>query len=444
MTRPAFALALVALTGCAAFPELDGQPVTAIPAAALQLATPTEPRLSFADFGDAGLRRMLAEADLNGLDLAAARGRAIAADMALAQTGQGRAPQVGISGSGARRSVSAGLSVSFDPDLAGRMDAALAAARYEAQAAGVDLVIARRMLAREVATGWVALGEAQTAGARSQARADLATRQVAMLRAQVAAGEITGSALTDALSRQTAARQDAAQAGAQAALATARLRALGVRQVPAQVSLRQAELPRVPDQSNLARMDHRPEVCAAWLRLHAADASRAEALRAARPRLVASGSVNAAAQTLAGLISGNPLALAASLSVDGAVFDGGQSRNRVDQARLGVAQAELGWLQARSRAEIALLEAAVDLNAAREGLAAAREGYNAADAERTRIRARQAAGVEDGLAVVSADIAVLDAQIAVDQARARAFRAAAIWNDASGTAPTPCHPALTI
>lgn len=426
------------LSGCAAFPELDGQPTGAIRANALLASGPAAPALSFVDFGDATLRRMLAEADLNGLDVAAARGRARAADLVTAQAGAGRAPQLSVSGGGGRDGYNSGLSVSFDPDLAGRMEAQLTAAQLESQAAGIDVLIARRVLAREVVTGWVALAEAQTVQARSGERLALADRDLALVRARLAGGEVVGTSLGEALSRQTAARQAAAGASGQIALAGARLRALGVRTVPGSVSLRNVSLPSVPARSDLSRLDARPEVCAAFLRFHASDASRAEALRASRPKLVATGSLSAAAKTLAGLVSGNPLALAASLSVDGAVLDGGAARNRLDQARLNVAQAEIAWLQARSRAEIATLEAAVELIGARDALDATRSAYGVADAERTRARARKAAGVEDGSAVLSAETALLDAQIAVDAARARAVRAAAIWADATAVTPSGC------
>lgn len=446
MTRPAFprlsaALALTAaLGGCASFPEWDGRPTTAIPAAALSAPMLAEPRLSFADFGDAGLRRMLDEADLNGLDIAAARGRARAADLVVAAAAAGGAPQMTASGGLEREGLSSSLSVSFDPDLSGRLDAQLSAARLEAQAGEVEVMIARRVLAREVTTGWVALAEARTAAGRAGDREALAAREVAVVRARLAGGEIVGTQLSEALARQSAARQSAAGASAQIALAGARLTALGVRTLPDHASLRHAALPGVPAQTDLTSLDARPEVCAAWLRFHAADAARAETLRASRPRLAATGSLSGAAKTLAGLVSGNPLAVAASLSLDGAILDGGQARNRLDQARLAVAQAEIAWAQARSRAEITTLEAAVELIGARDALDAAREAYAVADAERGRARARAAAGVEDGGSRLSAEIAVLDAKIAVDAARARAFRAAAAWQDATAAVPSACMP----
>ncbi|MDO5604314.1 MAG: TolC family protein [Paracoccus sp. (in: a-proteobacteria)] len=424
--------------GCAAVPELDGQPVTAVPARALMQPSATEPRLAAPDFGDAGLRRMLAEADLNGLDIAAARGRARAADLALQGAAGGRWPSVSASGSAARDGYSSGLSVSFDPDLSGRLSAQLNAAGLDARAAGLDLLIARRVLAREVTTGWVALSEAQTNRQRSHARLSLATREVELTRARLSGGEIAGTGLGEALNRRQVAQVAAATSDGQIALAAARLRALGVRTIPDAISLRSVTLPVVPSQTDLGRAQCTPEVRAAWLRFHSADASRAEALLAARPRLVATASLSSAGKTLAGLVSGNPLALAASLSVDGAVLDGGQSRNRLDQARLNVAQAEIAWLQARSRAEIAMLEASIELIAARAALDGALDGYRIADTERTRTRARHAAGVDDGSSAVSADSAVLETQMAVDAARARAFRAAAIWQDATGAQIAGC------
>lgn len=430
----------LALSACAAFPELDGKPTGPIRAADLRRV---EAPVWTLDFGDGGLRRMLAEADIGGLDVLTARARARAADLSLSQVRAGGLPQVTASGSrsaagsggdggASKASYSASISASWDPDLSGRLEAAIRAAQLEAGASNADVVAARRTLAREIVTSWVALAEARNRAARAEERATLAERTLALQTARASGGETTAADVTARSRRLIEARVAAAEASGQIAVAEARLRALGARQVPGSIALRGLSRPPVPARSDLGGLDHRPDVCASWLRFRAADASRAEALRAARPRLVISGSLASAAKTLAGLAAGNAAALSHSLSLDGALFDGGQSRTRVDQSRLSQAQAEIGWLQARSRAEVSLLETVVERHGAEAQLDAALKAYAAAEAERARARARHDAGVADGLELADAEAGLTDAQAEVDAARARTFRAAASWADAQG------------
>jgi hypothetical protein len=99
---------------------------------------------------------------------------------------------------------------------------------------------------------------------------------------------------------------------------------------------------------------------------------------------------------LASLISGNLAPLATSVSLEGALFDNGDARQRVVRAQIATAQAEIAWLQAQARGEIAILDATVELAGARAALSAARTGHSAAEAELIRSKARKAAGEVDG------------------------------------------------
>jgi multidrug efflux system outer membrane protein len=430
LTRPLpLLLACALFAGCAAFPELDGKPVAALRAADLRQPLAHEMPSPMQDFGDADLRQMIFEANVNGLDLAAARGRAMLADMTIAQARNTRLPQPAGNLSLTEAAATAALSVSFEPDLSGRIASAIRTAGIEHQAAGIDLLLARRILVREVTLGWVALGEAQRAAAFAQTRAEISRQLVPIVEARIAAGDVTGNALTEALQRAVAAQTSAAQTLGQIALAEARLRALGVLTIPKSVKLRDIALPDVPSKTNLGPAASRPEVCQAFLNFKAADSARASALLESRPRLVLTGSLTQTAKSLSGLLSGNLAPLASSVSLEGALLDGGQSRNRVDQARIAGAQAEIAWLQAQSRAEIAILEAALELSGANAALTAAREGYLAAETELARAKARKAAGESDLSSLIDAELAVLDAQMAVDTSRAATVRAAATWHD---------------
>jgi outer membrane protein, multidrug efflux system len=440
MPQRSFLLAVATLLlGCASFPELDGRPVDDMRAADLAAPLPQEQPISLPDFGNAGLRQMIAEANVNALDLAAARGRAMLADLVLAQAVAMRAPQPTGSLSLSGTSAMAALSVSFEPDLSGRINSAIRTAQIEHQVAGVDLLIARRALVQQVVLGWIALGEAQLAADRAQTRLALVRPLVPMTAARLAAGEVTARALAEVQQSLSQAEQAAALAPSQIALAKARLQALGVATFPKQIALTQVRLPQVPSSVDIARVGLLPEVCMAFLQFRSASSARADALLASRPRLVLTGSMTQMASSLEGLITGSLAPLASTLLLQTALLDNGQARSRLDQARLAVAQAEVAWLQARGRAEIALLQAGIAFAGARAELAPARDGLAMAKAELSRARTREGAGETDRSDVIQAELAVIEAQAAADQAHARALSAALGWLDASEGGSTPCR-----
>ncbi|MFN4154216.1 MAG: TolC family protein [Paracoccaceae bacterium] len=442
--------AALLVSACAAFPELDGKPVAATRAVEFQASGTRagDAPVWALDFGDSALRRMLAEADRVGLDAASARARFRAADLALDQVRAGSGPGYASDASAERGKLAVNASLRFEPDLAGRFDAALRAATLEHSASGLDLMMARRTLAREITQGWVALAEAR--GDAIRAGTDIAAEENALrlLRLRRDAGEITGADLAARDQAVVRARADAAGAAGRVALAEARLRALGVQKVPPAISLKRASRPAVPARTDLAATQATAPVCAAWLRFRAADASRAEALAAARPRLVVTSSLSATAKTLAGLIAGNAVAVTNSVRIEGNILDNGQSRRTVDRARLAVAQAEIEWMQARNRADISALEAVTARQSAEAGLDAALSGWRNARADLDRVRARQVAGVADALDLAEAERGLTSAQQGVDRSRAEAFRAAAALHDAlppvaasctSATAPVPAQ-----
>lgn len=440
-----FVAALI-LSGCA-LPDLDGQPTTAIRAADLAVAASP---VWLLDFGDAGLRRMLAEADVNNLDVASARVRVRIADLALAQSGAASGLQTSGTGQYAAQatdplgsntstsrtagtSVSTDLSIRYEPDLTGRLAAALQASTFERAANGLDLVTARRTIGMAVVNGWIALAEARSQVARVDTRIRLTETIIPALRARAQNGETTGAELTARLQDLTEARIARAEASGQIALAEARLRALGVETMPTHIQLRNINRPQVPARTDLSRVSGRPDVCAAWLRYHAADASRAQTLASTRPRVVVTSSLSSTARTLAGLLSGNVAAISNSVTIEGAFVDDGSARRQVDQARIGVASAEIAWLQALSAAEIATLEAGIDLQGAEARLNTRLSAYRLLSSELERARLRRAGGVASSLEVADAEFSLVAAQLEIDAARAAAFRAAARWYDVFGS-----------
>ncbi|WP_322894185.1 MULTISPECIES: TolC family protein [unclassified Yoonia] len=441
------ALTALLLSACAAAPELDGRPVTAQRAADFQssLQTTVAPVWTL-DFGDAGLRRMLAEADATGLDAASARARFRAADLALDQvrSSAGLGATAGFGADNKALSVTGALR--YEPDLTGRIDAALQAASLDHTASGLDLLIARRTLARAVTQGWVALAEARGDVARAAETISADQNAIVLLRLRRDAGEITGADL--AARNQALIRAQAASAGAagRVALAEARLRALGVQTIPAAISLKSATRPALSARTDLAATQATPAVCTAWLRFQASDATRAQTLAETRPRLVLTSSLSATATTLAGLITGNAAAVTNVVRLEGNLLDSGQSRRTIDRARLSVAQAEIDWLRARNQAEITALEATTARQSAEAGLDAAIAAWRNARDDLDRVRARLDAGQADALDLAEATRGLNAAQADIDRTRAEAFLAAAALHDAlppvlpgcdATTAPAP-------
>lgn len=445
LSKTGILISALILSGCAALPEMDGKPVTPLRAADFTASGFAGAQASVwrLDFGDAGLRRMLAEADSFGLDAASARARFRAADMALDQARANTGITYAADAARDRAGSSLNASVSFDPDLAGRFDAALRAAALEHSASGLDLMIARRSLAREVTQGWIALAEARQDAMRGASGIAADEAVLRLLRLRRDAGEVTGADLSARQQALIRARADAAGAAGRVALAEARLRALGVRTIPAAISLKAAARPTLGPRTDLAATQASAPVCAAWLRFRASDANRAETLAAARPRLVLTSSLSATAATLAGLIAGNAAAVTNAVRVEGALLDNGQSRRRVDQARLSVAQAEIDWLRARNQAEIAALEAVTARQGAEAGLEAALSSWRASSGDLDRARARHAAGEADALDLAEATRALSAAQHEVNRARAEALRAAAQAHEALPPAVAGCATSAT-
>lgn len=433
-----FLAVVLILSGCASFPEMDGAPVAALRAADLSGSLAQMQPINLPDFNDAGLRQMIDEANVAGLDLAAARGRAMLADLVLAQARATGAPRPSGNLSLSGTSATATFSVNFEPDLSGRIESAIRTAEIEHQVAGIELLIARRALVREVVLGWIALGEARIAADRAEDRRVLVRQLIPIAEARLSGGEVTARDLAEAQRSLSLAEQAAAQAPGQVALAEARLRALGVKTIPDRVAFDAARLPAVPSSLDLARVGLLPEVCMAFLQFRGADSARADALLASRPRLVLTSSLTQMATSLQGLITGSLAPIATTMLLETALLDNGQSRSRLDQARLAVAQAEVAWLQARGRAEISMLQSAIELSGARAALAPARDGLAMAEAELARVLTRERAGEADRFDVIQAELALIDARAAIDDARARAYRAALGWQEATGSDSAAC------
>jgi outer membrane protein TolC len=161
----------------------------------------------------------------------------------------------------------------------------------------------------------------------------------------------------------------------------------------------------------------RPDIAAALARVAAADQDTAAAIAARYPRLSITATLGLVAGALSRVFTGDALGLTAGPGIAAPLFDGGRSRDRVEQARAGtqeaIARYRITVLRAFSEVETSL--AAIDARrrqrdllvrqqaAAREAVEVARIQYRSGladflgvlDAERTLNRIRdQVAAVE--------------------------------------------------
>ena len=427
ITAPAAALAavLVGLGACAT-------PVPKERPSALRL-TPPQETVWTEDFGDPILRDLLSRADLGNLDVKAAMARAEQAQAAVALARSTRTPRIEVGVAGAaggtslrrvRNAASPTLEAAYEADLWGRIRQMRTAADADAAAAAADTIQARRLIAAQTVTAYVALREAQQSEASAQRALSAAARRVDLMRVRVQNGAASNGDVLEAEVVRAEAEAVGREARTEVIAQTLRLEALlgGVRGL----ELASADLPRLSagtDGLSSDAVDHRPEVQAALLRLQAADARRAAAVAAERPQFQIIAALGAPDPAIATLLDVKTLAWALAGTVTQAVVDGGAADARIASASSEGDQAEIAWRKA-------VVEGWQDMQlAVRREADAAAVVSQATLADRSARTALQAAerrhreGVIDGVAMADAALAVETAQRALAQARAQVLTA---------------------
>ncbi|CAN5371129.1 efflux transporter outer membrane subunit [soil metagenome] len=428
--RPApaalFAVLALQLAGCAG-------DIPAARSSALGLA-PALPSPWREDFGDPVLRTLLNRADLGNLDIKAALARLerAQADADLARSA--RAPRVQLGAAGAlggetfgraRVAASPTLEAVYDVDLWGGLRQGQAAARSEGMAGVADVRGARRLVAAQTVTAYLALRAAQDSRASAGRRSEILSRRLALVRARADNGTVGDEAVLQAETAVTeilAAGRDADDA---ALLQTRRLQALIGS--PADLDLADGRLPPIPVGIGAAlasdAVDARPDVQAALARLQAADARRAQAIAATRPQFQIVAALGAPDAAISTLLDVRALAWAVAGAVTHTILDGGAGRARVAQAGADGDQAELAWRKA-------VLDGWLDMQSAVTREAAAERAAAAATAHLEQslkslgvIERRHREGTADGVAMADARLAVEDAKLAVTLASALALTA---------------------
>ncbi len=429
------AAALIGLGACAT-------PVPKERLSALRL-TPPQEAVWTEDFGDPVLRDLLARADLGNLDVKAALARAEQAQAAVALTRSTRTPRIEVGVAGAaggtslrrtRHAASPTLEAAYEADLWGRIRQMRTAVDADAAAATADTIEARRLIAAQTVTAYVALRAVQQAEASAQRAVAAAARRVDLMRVRTQNGAASNGEVLEAEVVRAEAEAVGREARTEVIAQTLLLEALlgGVRGL----ELASADLPRLPaDADGLSSdaVDHRPEVQAALLRLHAADARRAAAVAAERPQFQIIAALGAPDPAIATLLDVKTLAWALAGTVTQAVVDGGAADARIAAASSEADQAEIAW---RKAVVDGWTEMQLAVRREADAAAAVSQASLVDRSARTALQAaerRHREGVIDGVAMADAALAVETAQRALTQAQAQALAARVQSRLATGT-----------
>ena len=431
MTRPAWSsLAAVAmlLSACAHLDPEDRAPRTD-PVARL---SPSGPSPWQVDFEDPALSDLLRGADLGALDIKIALARLARARADVAEARAQRAPHVSIGAEGAvggvdfhdaRSAATPAFEATYEVDLWGRLARGEDAAVHDQAAADADVAAARLLVAADTVRAFAALRSAQDAIEGYAHRKELASRALALTQRRASEGAAEPGAVGAA---QLA--LDRAGAGLEAAREDEKLEVatlgdlLGRPGIAVPLGPPLAEDRAVPTTGSEI-IANRPDVRAAFARLQAADARRAQAVASSRPQLQLSALLGAPDAAIATLLDVRSLAWAVAASLSHSLLDGGAARARVHAAGADADVADLQYRKAVLAGWSDVRTALVDQARARRELAAARTAKALAGDSVRLQAARHREGATDGLDTVAAGVAVEAAQDQLRAARLAAVEA---------------------
>jgi len=348
LAKPLVLAAVLALQACASTEPARG-PVVEMPAAfAPALPATDAPQLTsawWAAFGSQPLERLIEEAQAGSPDLRIAIERMRQADIALQQAGVSRLPSVnGSLGSTAgrtdapgtastsRESSSAGLSVSYEVDLWGRIAAGVRAGEASFQASQYDWKTARLTLLTAVANNyflWLNTAERLRIARENLA---IAERVLAIVEARQRNGVATALEVsqqrTTVLSQRTALLPIELQ---QRQTATALALLLGrVPQgyAPEAGEFTQLRVPALSPGLPSSLLTRRPDLASAEAQLAASDANVEVARKALLPSLSLSASGSLGTSALISLADPTR-SVSLGISLAQSIFDGGRQRLQI-------------------------------------------------------------------------------------------------------------------
>ena len=297
-----------------------------------------------ASFNDPVLTALVAEAQANNLNLAAAAAGVDQARALARQAGASLTPDLNLSlgadrggrldngGAGAATSLNAGVQVSWEADLWGRIRSGAAQAAASAQAAEADYRFAQYSVAANTATAYFAAIEAnlQTQIAQESLEALADTQRIV----EVQYNEGVASAQDVALSRSDlAAAQDQVVTAEGASRDALRALELLLGRYPGADLAVRSTLPAVPQSPPAGvpseLLQRRPDLVSAERQVAAAFNAVNQAEAARLPTLSLTGSLGGASGELSNLLDSSNVAWSAGTSLLAPLFDGGRRRENV-------------------------------------------------------------------------------------------------------------------
>jgi len=447
MTFRSYALASIAalaLVGCAAGPDyiapLPPEPAMAGPFLSAEdgVTTPSPlPADWWRLYDDPALDGLVADALAANTDIRQATARIARARAGLRGAEAGRLPQSGVSAGGNYGRVSegsvppgadregfsfdAGLSVSYEVDLFGRVARGVEAAEADLASAQADADAVRVLVVAETTRAYA---NAASAAARKQVADEIVAlldTSLGLVRRRQEAGLENGLAIAriETLRQQRAAEIPAIIAERQAALfALATLTGRAPAQLPPIAGERSMALEitsALPVGDGAALLARRPDIRAAERRLAADTARIGVATADLYPRITLGGSVGATGASLGDLFSGGPFRFLLGPLIDWAFPNTEPTRARIDAAEAGAEESLAAFdgtvLTALQETETALSTYARALDR-RQSLSAAQ---TAADRAARITRARQREGIIDSLELLDAERTLADTRAALAQ-----------------------------
>lgn len=319
--------------------------------------------------GDPTLAALVGEAQANNPDLRAAAAGVDQAYALARQAGAALAPSAGASISAgdaaAAADLQAGVRVSWEPDLWGRLRAGRDAATASAAAVEADYRAARLAVAAGVGRAYFVGVEARLQAAAAAAIVEALERTARIVGVQRREGVASAqdSALVQSDLAAARERLSAVEGGRRDAVRALEL-LLG-RYPAADLDVPDAlppPPPRPPAGLPSALLERRPDIVAAERRVAAATASLAQARVARLPTLSLTATGGGASNDLAELLDPANLAWQAASQLLAPLFDGGRRRAGVDAAAAAAEQAAAAYAGAALNA-FAEVERALDIGA---------------------------------------------------------------------------------
>lgn len=401
------------------------------PIAATQMARPWSP-----DLGDPVLADLLIRAELGSLDIrmALARLEKASADVDLAHASRrlhlaiGAEAAVGganfsSSGSGAGAPVLG----SYEVDLFHRLKHGQDAAKSDEAAALQDAAAARQLVLTEVAKTYVALRADQEHRAAADVKTALAGQTAGLIERRRTEGAVTEDDVKAAWMAKAKADADSQRAAHVVEADRLHLGLLLGQDTPIEEPAYAGdEVPFTPAMSAVSSeaVLARPDIQAAFARLQAADARRAEAVAASRPRFMLTAGLGSGDTDLLYLLDVRALAWAVAGGLTHELLDGGAAKARKRGAE---AEAQLAELTYRKAVGEAWGQARLQLATLRDATVAeklAGKAWTRAVAAFGTGQARHQDGDIDGLALAALEAQAVEADVALTDtqgARAQAY-----------------------